>query len=165
MRRFFKKCNTESNIKFEPNETEKVNKAQPLIVDGLTQEMTFFHDEFQVDDKSTQLTLSVRSMSTGKTVGKLHFNFGDNVLAHRISNNSIVTTIEDIILEFMDNNPDYVAGAPILMTESEFLDWYIKTYRETNCQNIVHFFVYSVEYYYEFILNALPEITFIKNED
>lgn len=165
MRRFFKKRNTESNIKFETNETEKVNKAKTLIVDGLTREMTFFHDEFQVDDKSTQLTLSVRSMSTGKTVGKLHFNFGDNVLAHRISNNSIVTTIEDIILEFMDNNPDYVAGAPILMTESEFLDWYIKTYRETNCQNIVHFLVYSLEYYYEFILNALPEITFIKNED
>ena len=163
MKSFFQKRNIENNIKIEPNET--VNKAKPLIIDGLTREMTFFHDEFQVDDKSTQLTLSVRSMSTGKTVGKLHFNFGDNVLAHRISNNSIVTTIEDIILEFMDNNPDYVAGAPILMTESEFLDWYIKTYRETNCQNIVHFFVYSVEYYYEFILNALPEITFIKNED
>lgn len=165
MKSFFQKRNIENNIKIEPNETEKVNKAKPLIIDGLTQIMTFFHDEFQVDDKSTQLTLSVRSMSTGKTVGKLHFNFGDNVLAHRISNNSIVTTIEDIILEFMDNNPDYVAGAPILMTESEFLDWYIKTYRETNCQNIVLFFVYSVEYYYEFILNALPEITFIKNED
>lgn len=165
MKSFFQKRNIENNIKIEPNETEKVNKAKTLIVDGLTREMTFFHDEFQVDDKSTQLTLSVRSMSTGKTVGKLHFNFGDNVLAHRISNNSIVTTIEDIILEFMDNNPDYVAGAPILMTESEFLDWYIKTYRETNCQNIVHFLVYSLEYYYEFILNALPEITFIKNED
>ncbi len=165
MRRFFKKCNTESNIKFETNETEKVNKAQPLIVDGLTQEMTFFHDEFKVDDKSTKLTLSVCSKYSGKPIGKLCFDFGYSVIVHRIGTNSIVTTIYDMILEFEHNNPDYVAGAPILITDSEFLDWYIKTYRETDRRNLISLFVYNEEYYYEFILNALPEITFIKNED
>lgn len=59
MKRFFKKRNTENNIKIETDETEKVNKTQSLIVDGLTQDMTFFHDEFKVDNESSKLTLSV----------------------------------------------------------------------------------------------------------
>ncbi len=165
MKSFFQKRNTESDIKIETNESVIVRKTELLVIDGLTREMELLHDEFKIDDKTIKLTLSVCPRYSGISIGKLQFDFGDSVLAHRISQNSIVSTNEDIILEIMDNNPDYVAGAPILITDSEFLDWYIKAYRETDCHNIVHFFVYSWEYYYEFILNSLPEITFIKNED
>ncbi|MBO5895726.1 MAG: hypothetical protein J6Q83_00380 [Clostridia bacterium] len=165
MKRFLKKHNTESDIIIEPDKTERTNNTKPLIVDGLTRGMELWHDKFDFDSESIKLILSVTSSHhSNKTVGKLCLDFGEAVIAHRIGQNSVTSTTEDMILEFVDNNPDYVSGAPILITDSEFLDWYSNTYR-TDKHNIVHFLVYSVEYYYEFILNALPEITFVKIED
>ena len=134
-----------------------------FTINEITDNIMLLHNELKIDGESTKLVLQICSYYGDKDIGTLYFNFGDHVLAHRICTESLASKYADKIAELTNAN-DFVYGMPFYSMESDFIKWYIDSYRlsETDAKDLIHFVAYSETFYYEFILTSLPEISFSK---
>lgn len=140
-----------------------MKNIKSFTINEITDDVMLLHEELKIDGESTTLALKICSNCDGKDIGMLYFNFGYYVLAHRVCTESLASKFADKIAELTNAN-NFVYGMPFYSMESDFIKWYIDSNRlfETDAKGLIHFVAYSETFYYEFILNSLPEISFVR---